>query len=64
MAKTFTWTSACMPSMTASGWCMRYRRAPGLMLCDVLLMVQMVPRGWWKMGLLEDLKYYRPFSAN
>ncbi|KAL0044467.1 hypothetical protein WJX82_008225 [Trebouxia sp. C0006] len=21
----------------------------------------MVPRGWWKMGLLEDLKYYRPF---
>lgn len=24
----------------------------------------MVPRGWWKMGLLEDLKYYRPFSAN
>lgn len=23
--------------------------------------LQMVPRGWWKMGLLEDLKYYRPF---
>lgn len=22
----------------------------------------MVPRGWWKMGLLEDLKYYRPFQ--
>lgn len=25
--------------------------------------VQMVPRGWWKMGLLEDLKYYKPFST-
>ena len=24
--------------------------------------MQMVPRGWWKMGLLEDLKYYRPFG--
>ncbi|KAL3137270.1 hypothetical protein ABBQ32_006816 [Trebouxia sp. C0010 RCD-2024] len=23
----------------------------------------MVPRGWWKMGLLEDLKYYRPFMS-
>lgn len=25
--------------------------------------LQMVPRGWWKLGLLEDLKYYKPFSA-
>lgn len=24
----------------------------------------MVPRGWWKMGLLEDLKYYRPFQPD
>jgi hypothetical protein len=23
----------------------------------------MVPRGWWKLGLLEDLKYYKPFST-
>lgn len=22
----------------------------------------MVPRGWWKTGLLEDLKYYKPFG--
>eukprot|EP00891_Asterochloris_glomerata_P000601 jgi/Astpho2/601/Aster-04449 len=22
----------------------------------------MVPRGWWKMGLLEDMKYYAPFG--
>ena len=25
--------------------------------------LQMVPRGWWRMGLLEDLKYYKPFSS-
>ena len=24
--------------------------------------LQMVPRGWWKMGLLEDIKYYAPFG--
>jgi hypothetical protein len=24
----------------------------------------MVPRGWWKLGLLEDLKYYAPFSRD
>lgn len=23
----------------------------------------MVPRGWWKGGLLADLAYYRPFRA-
>jgi len=22
----------------------------------------MVPRGWWKTGLLDDLKYYKPFG--
>lgn len=26
------------------------------------VMLQMVPRGWWKTGLLEDLKYYKPFG--
>lgn len=25
--------------------------------------LQMVPRGWWKLGLLEDLKYYKPFAT-
>ena len=24
--------------------------------------LQMVPRGWWKGGLLADLAYYKPFS--
>jgi hypothetical protein len=23
----------------------------------------MVPRGWWKQGLLADLQYYRPFTS-
>jgi len=30
---------------------------------SVLWRAQMVPRGWWKLGLLEDLKYYKPFST-
>ena len=39
-------------------------RCRGRRTDNALLTVQMVPRGWWKMGLLEDLKYYRLFSAN
>ena len=25
-------------------------------------LLQMVPRGWWKGGLLADMKYYNPFG--
>lgn len=35
-----------------------------LTLCMAAGCMQMVPRGWWKNGLLADLKYYMPFSKD
>jgi predicted membrane metal-binding protein len=32
--------------------------------CFFAIFVQMVPRDWFRGGLLKDLAYYRPFSVD
>ena len=50
----------CCP-LWLPGRCLTSLKHQNLWLTCVALL-QMVPRGWWKMGLLADIKYYAPFG--